>query len=94
MLTRAEVGALLKPIALIPALRHAFVAYSADRNEKARRVRSTLPGPGTAIVLFSGVAPGVPAYTVKVHAKLPDQHPAIRGVLCRKVPDTFRAVSA
>jgi ornithine cyclodeaminase len=33
-------------------------------------------------VLFPGVAPGIPAYTVKVHAKFPRQQPAIRGVLC------------
>jgi len=33
-------------------------------------------------VLFPGTAPGVPAYTVKVHAKFPDEIPAIRGVLC------------
>jgi ornithine cyclodeaminase len=26
--------------------------------------------------------PGVPAYTVKIHAKFPDEIPAIRGVLC------------
>ena len=45
-------------------------------------MRSNLPGPGTATVLFPGTAPGVPAYTVKVHAKFPAQTPAIRGVLC------------
>jgi ornithine cyclodeaminase len=28
------------------------------------------------------MAPGVPAYTVKVHAKFPNETPAIRGVLC------------
>src|SRR5262249_36875545 len=55
---------------------------SARVEGRARRVRSTLPGPGTATVLFPGVAPGIPAYTVKVHAKFPRQQPAIRGVLC------------
>jgi ornithine cyclodeaminase len=33
-------------------------------------------------VLFPGTTPGVPAYTVKIHAKFPDEIPAIRGVLC------------
>ena len=82
LLTRSEVAALLDPAALVPALRSAFVDYSARAEGRARRVRSALPGPGSATVLFPGVAPGIPAYTVKVHAKFPDQQPAIRGVLC------------
>ena len=82
LLNRSEVEALLDPGALVPKLRGAFVDYSARADGRARRVRSTLPGPGTATVLFPGVAPGIPAYTVKVHAKFPRQQPAIRGVLC------------
>ena len=82
LLNRSEVEALLDPGALVPKLRGAFVDYSARADGRARRVRSTLPGPGTATVLFPGVAPGIPAYTVKVHAKFPRQEPAIRGVLC------------
>jgi ornithine cyclodeaminase/alanine dehydrogenase-like protein (mu-crystallin family) len=31
---------------------------------------------------------GVPAYTVKVHAKYPDRNPAIRGVLCLHAADS------
>jgi ornithine cyclodeaminase len=88
LLTRSEVAAVLDPVALVPALRRAFVAYSADRDARARRVRATLPGPGTATVLFPGVAPDVPAYTVKVHAKFPREQPAIRGVLCLHALDT------
>jgi ornithine cyclodeaminase len=88
LINRSEVEALLAPTALVPALRRAFVAYSAGRDETARRVRSALPGPGTVVVLFPGVAPGVPAYTVKIHAKFPDQHPAIRGVLCLYATET------
>jgi len=88
LLTRSQVEMLLEPTELLPALRKAFVAYSADRNERARRVRSRLPGPGTATVLFPGVTPGIPAYSVKVHAKFPDQNPAIRGVLCLHAGDT------
>src|SRR5262249_51205431 len=72
----------LAPSALLPLLRDAFVAYSVAGGVRAQRVRSGLPGPGTATVLFPGVVPGVPAYTVKVHAKFPAETPAIRGVLC------------
>src|SRR5262245_9777480 len=66
----------------LPTLQSAFVDYSARADGRARRVRSALPGPGTATVLFPGVAPGIPAYTVNVHAKFPRQQPAIRCVLC------------
>jgi ornithine cyclodeaminase len=36
---------------------------------------------GTALVLVPGSLPGIPAYTVKVHAKFPGQTPAIQGVV-------------
>ena len=82
LLTRSEVEALLDPAALAPALRDAFRAYSAAAAARAERVRAALPGSGTATVLFPGVVAGIPAYSVKVHAKFPAEHPAIRGVLC------------
>jgi ornithine cyclodeaminase/alanine dehydrogenase-like protein (mu-crystallin family) len=82
LLTRSEVEALLDPAALLPDLRTAFQAYSAAAGPRAQRVRSALPGPGTAAVLFPGTVPGIPAYTVKVHAKFPAEQPAIRGTLC------------
>jgi ornithine cyclodeaminase len=69
-------------VALVPALRAAFVAYSSEPSARALRVRAALPGPGSATVLFPGVAAGMPAYTVKVHAKFPAEDPAIRGVVC------------
>ena len=82
LLTRSEVEALLDPAALAPALRAGFRAYSAAGASRAERVRAALPGPGTATVLFPGVVAGIPAWSVKVHAKFPAEHPAIRGVLC------------
>lgn len=82
LLTRSETAALLDPRALVPAMTEAFVAYSAAAEGRARRVRAALGSRGTSTVLFPGTAPGVPAYTVKVHAKFPGEDPAIRGVLC------------
>jgi ornithine cyclodeaminase len=82
------VETLLDPIDLLPALRAAFIAYSTDPNERALRIRSSLPGPGTATVLFPGVVRGLPVYSVKVHAKFPQQRPAIRGVLCLHALET------
>jgi ornithine cyclodeaminase/alanine dehydrogenase-like protein (mu-crystallin family) len=81
LLRRSEVMHLLDPVAVIPLLRAAFQAYSLDRTTPAQRVRSPLPGPGTAMILVPGLAPQIPAYTVKVHAKFPEQRPTIRGVL-------------
>jgi alanine dehydrogenase len=79
LLTRSEVERSLDPATLVSELRAAFRAYSATPGLRAERVRSSLPGPGTATVLFPGVVTGIPAYTVKVHAKFPEQRPAIRG---------------
>jgi alanine dehydrogenase len=45
-------------------------------------VRTGLPGPGTATALIPGLVNGIPAYTVKVHAKFPAARPALRGVVC------------
>lgn len=82
LLTRSETEILLEPGALLADLRAAFRGYSLDRGVRAQRVRSALSGPGTSTVLFPGTATDIPAYTVKVHAKFPEQQPAIRGVLC------------
>ena len=73
---------LLDPALLVEQLRAGFIAYSETSSNRAQRVRSAVPGPGTATVLFPGTVPGLPVYTVKVHAKFPAQQPAIRGVLC------------
>lgn len=82
LLTRSEAEVLLEPGALLADLRNAFRGYSLNGGMRAQRVRSALPGPGTATVLFPGAAADIPAYTVKVHAKFPEQQPAIRGILC------------
>jgi ornithine cyclodeaminase/alanine dehydrogenase-like protein (mu-crystallin family) len=88
LLSRSEVESLLDPASCLPLLRAAFVDYSARPGQRARRVRADLPGPGSATVLFPGTAPGIPAYTVKVHAKFPAEEPAIRGVLCLHSTET------
>jgi ornithine cyclodeaminase/alanine dehydrogenase-like protein (mu-crystallin family) len=83
LLNRSQVRDLLDADQLTEQLRAGFIAYSADPNGRALRVRGSLPGArGTATVLFPGTASGLPAYSVKVHAKFPQQDPAIRGVLC------------
>jgi ornithine cyclodeaminase len=85
-LTRSEVAGLLEPQSLLAALRDAFVAYSAARTVDAMRIPVPLPPqeapPGSSgMLLAPGLVPGIPAYSVKVHAKFPGRSPAIRGVL-------------
>lgn len=60
----------------------------AGADPKPLRVRTKLPGPGTATCLMPGLLPGVPAYTVKVNAKFPAASPALRGVVCLHDLDT------
>ncbi|GLY53310.1 hypothetical protein [Lentzea sp. NBRC 102530] len=50
--------------------------------EPGQRVRAAVTPDVTAMVLMPGTAPGIPAYTVKVHAKNPSRSPAITGVIC------------
>jgi ornithine cyclodeaminase/alanine dehydrogenase-like protein (mu-crystallin family) len=86
LLTRSELSHLLAPPGLLDALREAFAAYSTRRSVDAMRVPVPLPAgevpPGASgMLLAPGVVPGIPAYSVKVHAKFPGSDPAIRGLL-------------
>ena len=81
LLTRQEVQTLLVPAALLPDMRSAFKAYSLKRSVPAQRARSPLWEETSATVLFPGLTAGIPAYTLKVHAKLPGQQPAIQGLI-------------
>jgi ornithine cyclodeaminase len=61
---------------------------TATADPRPVRVRTDLPGPGTATCLMPGLMAGVPAYTVKVNAKFPDASPALRGLVCLHALDT------
>lgn len=83
LLTRAEIEPLLQLSALLSPLREAFRAYSLERTIPGQRAHSPLPGeqPATAMLLFPGLVAGIPAYTVKVHAKYPTRQPVTQGVI-------------
>lgn len=86
LLTRSQVAGLLEPRALLAVMRDAFASYSTERTIDARRVSVPLPPSESApdasgMLLAPGLVPGIPAYSVKVHAKFPGSDPAIRGVL-------------
>jgi ornithine cyclodeaminase/alanine dehydrogenase-like protein (mu-crystallin family) len=86
VLTRSEIEKLLSPTDVLDALRTAFAAYSTQRRVDAMRVPIRLPGDlvpagASGMLMAPGLVPGIPAYSVKVHAKFPGCEPAIRGVL-------------
>lgn len=80
LLTRSRITELLDPDTVMTGLRAGFLAAGPD--VRPLRVRTDLPGPGTATALLPGVIEGIPAYTVKVNAKFPDAAPALRGLVC------------
>lgn len=79
LLTRSDILRALDVPAVLNALRAGFLQSS---EIEPLRIRTDLPGPGTATALLPGVIPGIPAYTVKVNAKFPGATPALRGVVC------------
>jgi ornithine cyclodeaminase/alanine dehydrogenase-like protein (mu-crystallin family) len=80
VLTRSRVDSLVDVGQVMEILREGFRAPVAQ--QPSLRIRTDLPGPGTATCLMPGLLPGVEAYTVKVNAKFPGATPALRGVVC------------
>jgi ornithine cyclodeaminase/alanine dehydrogenase-like protein (mu-crystallin family) len=85
ILNRAEIKALVSPAEALGPMRDAFRLYSTQRAVPALRIPSPLPPPApsdaSAMILVPGVVSGIPAYTVKVHAKHPGLNPAIQGII-------------
>jgi ornithine cyclodeaminase len=86
ILSRTEINVAVDVDVVLDLLAEGFRMASTD--PMPLRVRTDLPGPGTAPCLMPGVLPGVPAYTVKVNAKFPEASPALRGVVCLHDLDT------
>ncbi|AKQ70568.1 Ornithine cyclodeaminase [Myxococcus hansupus] len=81
LLTRSDVSRNLQALLLLEDMREAFRTDALARTVAPQRARAPLHAEGTALVLFPGSLPSVPAYSVKVHAKFPGQSPALRGVV-------------
>jgi alanine dehydrogenase len=79
LLTRSDILRALDIPTALDALRAGFLQSS---EIEPQRIRTDLPGPGTATVLLPGLIPDIPAYTMKVNAKFPGAAPALRGVVC------------
>ncbi|MDG4822664.1 ornithine cyclodeaminase family protein [Asanoa sp. WMMD1127] len=80
LLGRRDIAAAVDVGAALDLLAAGFRAGAAG--PPPLRIRTDLPGPGTATCLMPGLLPDVPAYTVKVNAKFPAASPALRGVVC------------
>ncbi|HEV7713754.1 MAG TPA: ornithine cyclodeaminase family protein [Asanoa sp.] len=80
ILGRRDIGAAVDLDAVLDLLAAGYRADAAD--PAPLRIRTDLPGPGTATCLMPGLLADVPAYTVKVNAKFPAAAPALRGVVC------------
>ncbi|NTX11021.1 ornithine cyclodeaminase family protein [Myxococcus sp. CA051A] len=81
LLTRSDVSRNLQALTLLEDLRESFRTDALARTVAPQRVRASLHAEGTVMALLPGCLPGIPAYTVKVHAKFPSSTPAIQGVL-------------
>jgi alanine dehydrogenase len=80
VLSRSDVEHLLDVPGCLSALEQGFRTGPAVITPQ--RIRTDLPGAGTATVLIPGLISDVPAYSVKVNAKFPGARPALRGVVC------------
>lgn len=58
-------------------------AYATTPQPKGRRTHSPIPAtkPHSVMIVFPGLVPGIPAYTVKINAKLPESLPSVRGLV-------------
>jgi ornithine cyclodeaminase len=80
LLSARDIGRILDLRGCLGALEAGF--RQSPASVRPQRVRTDLPGPGTATALIPGLIDGVPAYSVKVNAKFPHARPALRGVVC------------
>ena len=85
ILTRSEIVSLVTPSDVLEALRRGFIAIANTHEPTGQRFPVELPPPApesaSAMLLAPGYVPGIPAYTVKVHAKFPSANPALSGVI-------------
>ncbi|KFE66032.1 ornithine cyclodeaminase family protein [Hyalangium minutum] len=81
VLTRSDVSRNLQALTLLEDLREAFRVDALARTVAPQRTRVPLHAEGTAMVLFPGSLPGVPAYSVTVSGRFPSSTPPLQGTL-------------
>ena len=83
LLNASQVRQLIDRSALLDDLRSAMRAYATVPQPRAKRSPSPIPSnaPHSVMIVFPGLVPGIPAYTVKINAKLPQSVPSVRGLI-------------
>jgi ornithine cyclodeaminase/alanine dehydrogenase-like protein (mu-crystallin family) len=83
LLSASDVRGSLDRRALLESLREAMKAYASGTQPRAKRTHSAIPAraPHSVMIVFPGFVPGIPAYTVKINAKLPQSVPSVRGLI-------------
>lgn len=81
ILSRADVVRHLNSLFLLQDLREAFRSDALGRSVVPGRLRTAVHSGGAAVAQLPGCIPGVPAFSVKVETRFPDQHPAISSLL-------------
>ena len=94
LLSASDVGALLDPRQLLEDLGDAMRAYE-SATVPARRAHSPIPAVAShsVMIVFPGLVPGIPAYTVKINAKLPAASPSVRGLIALHDLETGRLLA-
>jgi len=94
VLSASDVAELLDARALLTELRAAMCAHAASPIP-ARRTHSRIPAaaPHSVMIVFPGLVPGIPAYTVKINAKLPQAVPSVRGLIALNDLETGRLLA-
>jgi len=82
LFSASDLERLLEPRALLGELRNAMIAHDADPT-RGLRAHSHIPAatPHSVSIVFPGLVPGIPAYTVKLNAKRPGATPYVRGLI-------------
>ena len=83
LLSATQVRGLIHPATLLEELRQAMRAYATADQPRGKRTHSAIPSrqPHSVMIVFPGLVPGIPAYTVKINAKLPESVPSVRGLI-------------
>ena len=97
ILTRREISELVTPTSTLAALREGFLAIHRAGDACATRIPVPLPGAApegaSGMLLAPGHVPGIPAYSVKVHAKFPTARQALKGVIVLHAIDDGRVLA-
>lgn len=84
ILSKTEVEEMMDEKKLLYYIKKGFLAnlIQNSTNNSIEKYQSTLNSEmNSVVVLFPGILDGIPAYTIKIHAKNPNQSPSIKGVI-------------